>query len=511
MPDWRKSKSYEKIAKGMTTGKASKKFTRAEATINSFSDINPALMDLLYKKLRGQAANDVKDLEEKTGIRREQFVYGMAAFIAGYLVFGSEAGLMCNLIGFIYPAFATLEAFFQNEDMPDWRKGKSDEKIAKGMTTGKASKKFTRAEATINSFSDINPALMDLLYKKLRGQAANDVKDLEEKTGIRREQFVYGMAAFIVGYLVFGSEAGLMCNLIGFIYPAFATLEMIESGAKDGVITWLVYWTVFGAFSLTDFYAENIQNAFPVYWLCKMIESGAKDGVITWLVYWTVFGAFSLTDFYAENIQNAFPVYWLCKVSVRMSTSGITGTRKSSAEKLVRGHSAERAQKHNVEKAKGGMSTSGITGTRKSSAEKLVRGHSAERAQKHNVEKAKCGKVSLKAEATINSFNDINPALLDLLYNKLGGQLANDVKDLEEKSGIKREQFVYAIALFVAIYLVIGNEAGLMCNLIGFIYPAFATLQDVCATICCVAYDGWVRTLHCEECWCVLYSILSIC
>lgn len=86
------------------------------------------------------------------------------------------------------------------------------------------------------------------------------------------------------------------------------------------------------------------------------------------------------------------------------------------------------------------MSTSGITGTRKSSAEKLVRGHSAERAQKHNVEKAKGGKVSLKAEATINSFNDINPALLDLLYNKLGGQLANDVKDLEEKSGIKREQ-----------------------------------------------------------------------
>uniref|UniRef100_A0A914ZLD0 Receptor expression-enhancing protein n=1 Tax=Parascaris univalens TaxID=6257 RepID=A0A914ZLD0_PARUN len=155
--------------------------------------------------------------------------------------------------------------------MSDWRKSKSDAKIAKGMTSDKALKKFTKAEATINSFSDINPALMDLLYNKLSGQAANDVKDLEEKTGIRREQFIYGMAVFIVGYLVFGSEAGLMCNLIGFIYPAFATLQITESAARDEAIPWLLYWTIFGAFSLTDFYAENIRSAFPIYWLCKAL------------------------------------------------------------------------------------------------------------------------------------------------------------------------------------------------------------------------------------------------
>lgn len=34
---------------------------------------------------------------------------------------------------------------------------------------------------------------------------------------------------------------------------------------------WLVYWTVFAAFSMFDFFAEAICRYFPVYWLLKAL------------------------------------------------------------------------------------------------------------------------------------------------------------------------------------------------------------------------------------------------
>ncbi|VDK59027.1 unnamed protein product [Anisakis simplex] len=128
------------------------------------------------------------------------------------------------------------------------------------------------SQTTINSFNDIHPAVLDLLYNQLTGQLAKYVKDLGDKGGVKREEFFYGLTAFVCFYLVFGSEAGLMCNLLGFVYPAFATLQMSEFGqAKDQAVAWLIYWTVFRAFPLTDFYADTIRYSFPIYWLCKAI------------------------------------------------------------------------------------------------------------------------------------------------------------------------------------------------------------------------------------------------
>uniref|UniRef100_A0A183UUB1 Receptor expression-enhancing protein n=1 Tax=Toxocara canis TaxID=6265 RepID=A0A183UUB1_TOXCA len=354
------------------------------------------------------------------------------------------------------PGCVSLTYYFcKRREMSGGRKSTSQEKMAKtsaekaqkgrGSAEMKSAGAFPKTEATINSFSDINPVLMDLLYNKLSGQAANDVKDLEEKSGVKREQFVYAMAVFVAGYLVFGSEAGLMCNLIGFIYPAFATLQMIESSAKEQAIPWLVYWTVFGAFSLTDFYAENIRGAFPVYWFCKAV----------FLLYLFLPQTCGAQKFYEKVV---------------LPTIG----------------RVELAIVHYDSKKKE-MSAWGLVDQNKvADRERAGERPSAEMACKRSAEKVKAGTRTSSGVTVINTFGDVNPALLDLLYNKIGGQLANDVKNLEIRTGIRREQvmshfvqssFVYAMMAFVAIYLVFGKEAGLLCNLIVFIYPAYATLQ----------------------------------
>lgn len=79
-----------------------------------------------------------------------------------------------------------------------------------------------------------------------------------------------GSIAFTGLWLVFGYAAQLVCNSVGFLYPAYASIHAIETKQKDDDTKWLTYWVVFAIFSLMEFFADLIVGWFPLYWLIKV-------------------------------------------------------------------------------------------------------------------------------------------------------------------------------------------------------------------------------------------------
>ncbi|KAK2869038.1 hypothetical protein Q7C36_000909 [Tachysurus vachellii] len=118
---------------------------------------------------------------------------------------------------------------------------------------------FSKLKQRVDTFLNEKNFVTDFLNK------------VEEKTGIKKRLLVIGTATATGLYLLFGYGASLICNLIGFVYPAYYSIKAIESTNKDDDTQWLTYWVVYGVFGVGEFFSDIFLSWCPFYYLCKCL------------------------------------------------------------------------------------------------------------------------------------------------------------------------------------------------------------------------------------------------
>ncbi|CAO3625554.1 unnamed protein product [Cunninghamella blakesleeana] len=77
---------------------------------------------------------------------------------------------------------------------------------------------------------------------------------------------------FITFLLLFFNVAGrLITNLIAWLYPAYASLQTIETSSYSKRQQWVTYWVVLGVFHFVEYFEDTLTYWLPFYYLFKTV------------------------------------------------------------------------------------------------------------------------------------------------------------------------------------------------------------------------------------------------
>merc|ERR1711907_461924 len=96
------------------------------------------------------------------------------------------------------------------------------------------------------------------------------LQTLQDKTGIKKLYLAAGVALVVTIIIFFGFGAGLLCNFVGFVYPAYASFKSLEANDVNEDRLWLTYWVVYSCFCLIEGFLKYVLFWGPFYYPIKL-------------------------------------------------------------------------------------------------------------------------------------------------------------------------------------------------------------------------------------------------
>eukprot|EP01039_Chlorochromonas_danica_P011128 gene11128-12403_t len=93
---------------------------------------------------------------------------------------------------------------------------------------------------------------------------------IEDKTHINIEYLVLGLLAITALSLFSGLGASSVSNVIGTLYPTYATIVALETAQKHDDTTWLTYWVFFATLTSIENFVEFVIYWIPFYYPLKV-------------------------------------------------------------------------------------------------------------------------------------------------------------------------------------------------------------------------------------------------
>ncbi|EAR87858.1 HVA22/TB2/DP1 family protein (macronuclear) [Tetrahymena thermophila SB210] len=87
---------------------------------------------------------------------------------------------------------------------------------------------------------------------------------------VKPSHIILSLSAVLVLLSLLNVGSSLICNIVGFIYPAYMSFKALETTDNKDDKQWLTYWVVYSLFTVMDSFIGFTLSFIPFYYFLKL-------------------------------------------------------------------------------------------------------------------------------------------------------------------------------------------------------------------------------------------------